>query len=211
MDPQAEAKRLRDEETKWQREKPSQCHFVSSSLRLSITSATGFTLIEMLTTVAALIILMGLAVSLAREVRRRSADVVTRDLLAELDAAMARYQSANGQSVPPVQPLMRPGMPANPDLAERALLLSARQNSQQYVAALQWMGGMSDQLFGKLPRTMYDDTTLRDPWGNPIVFMADMHPAVGMSSDQRPWFFVSAGPDGHYLTRDDNLYSYESR
>ena len=28
---------------------------------------------------------------------------------------------------------------------------------------------------------MYDDQTLRDAWGSPIVFMAAMHPAIGMA------------------------------
>jgi hypothetical protein len=35
-----------------------------------------------------------------------------------------------------------------------------------------------------------------------------MHPSVGMAPDNR-FFLFSAGPDRRYLTRDDNLYSYD--
>ena len=38
--------------------------------------------------------------------------------------------------------------------------------------------------------------------------MPAFHPAVGTAPGNH-YFFVSAGPDGHFLTRDDNLYSYE--
>jgi type II secretory pathway pseudopilin PulG len=200
--------------------------------------AGGFTLTEMLTTVAALIILMGLAVSLAREVRRRSADVVTRDLLALLDRMMAQYQIRHDGALPTaaaIPPLLdATGAPAttapsveavaasapssaptdaSPPPADPVLLAkAARRNNQAVVALLQREagGGFGDELIGKLPRSMYDDASLRDAWGSPIVFMAGMHPAVGMADDNRPFFF-SAGPDGDYLTRADNLYSYEGR
>jgi len=165
-----------------------------------------FTLVEMLTTVAALIILMGLAVSLAREVRRRSADGVTRDLLNELDATVARYQQQHKNALPAVAPLI--SMEPVPDAA--TLSRAARKNNQDFVLALRKGGGFVDELFGKLPQSMYDDQTLRDAWGSPIVFMVAMHPAIGMADDNKP-FFISAGPDGNYLTREDNLYSYEGR
>jgi hypothetical protein len=32
-------------------------------------------------------------------------------------------------------------------------------------------------------------------------------PMIGMNP--QGWFFFSAGPDRQYLTRDDNLYSYD--
>jgi hypothetical protein len=50
---------------------------------------------------------------------------------------------------------------------------------------------------------------LDDAWGGPVVFMAHQHPSIGMAPGDRPFFF-SAGPDGRYLSREDNLYSYES-
>jgi hypothetical protein len=171
----------------------------------------------MLTTVAALIIVMGLAVSLAREVRRRSADVVTRDVLIQLDRMMAAYQSRFAGQIPANLPSINnvlgdaaPTTAPTPDVL--ALTRAARRNNAAFVAALQRGGGLgfADEIFGKLPRSMYDDETLRDAWGSPIVFMSTMHPSIGMADDNRPFFF-SAGPDGNYLTRTDNLYSYEDR
>ena len=52
----------------------------------------GYTLVEMLTTVAVLIIVMGLMVTLARHVRERAAVALTGDVLRRLDAAMAQYR-----------------------------------------------------------------------------------------------------------------------
>jgi type II secretory pathway pseudopilin PulG len=52
------------------------------------------------------------------------------------------------------------------------------------------------------------DMVLEDAWGSPIVFMAHQHPAVGMAPGDH-FFFFSAGQDRKYLTREDNLYSYE--
>src|SRR5438874_6116960 len=54
-------------------------------------SPLGFTLIEMLTAVALLVIVLGLMVSLARYVRNRSATQLTREILANLNDAMSRY------------------------------------------------------------------------------------------------------------------------
>jgi len=49
---------------------------------------SGFTLVEMLTTVAMLIIMLGLMVSLARYVRRRSPEDLTRRILVNVHTAM---------------------------------------------------------------------------------------------------------------------------
>src|SRR2546421_6221866 len=54
-----------------------------------------FTLIEMLTTVAVLVIVLGLMVSLARDVRNRSAERLTKDLLRRLDTLVAQYRVKN--------------------------------------------------------------------------------------------------------------------
>ena len=51
----------------------------------------GFTLVETLTAIALLVIVLGLMVSLARNVRAASADELTKDVLRRLDAAMAAY------------------------------------------------------------------------------------------------------------------------
>jgi prepilin-type N-terminal cleavage/methylation domain-containing protein len=52
----------------------------------------GFTLVEMLATVAALVIVLGLAVSLARYVRLQASDRLTKDLLSQLDELVRRYE-----------------------------------------------------------------------------------------------------------------------
>lgn len=154
--------------------------------------SSAFTLIEMLTTVAALTIVLGLMVSLARDVRNRSAERVTKDLLRRLDQMMAQYQRRHEQ-LPAVQ-----GVVADQTLLEEpALKRSAIRNNSELARAM---------------RTQVDPThpssPFYDAWGNPIVFMPRQHPAIGMAAEDR-FFFVSPGPDGKYLTREDNLYSYE--
>jgi hypothetical protein len=66
--------------------------------------------------------------------------------------------------------------------------------------------------FEKRPISVYNNTTLRDAWGSPLVFMPGQHPWIGQAfsrAGQDQAFFFSAGPDRKYLTRADNLYSYE--
>src|SRR6478672_5781063 len=60
----------------------------------------GFTLVEMLTTVAVLVIVLGLMVSLARDVRTRSADRLTKDLLRRLDTLVAQYKARSLKALP---------------------------------------------------------------------------------------------------------------
>src|SRR5581483_11368415 len=78
----------------------------------SYSSSRAFTLIEMLTTVAALIIVLGLMVSLARHVRARSAEELTTQTLANLDVLLAKYQSLNGGQLPNVTPFVSPSAAA---------------------------------------------------------------------------------------------------
>ena len=206
--------------------------------------AGGFTLVEMLTVVAGLIIVLGLMVSLAWDVRRQSHDRLTKNLLVKLDLLMGQYVARHKQ-MPEVTPLVTPlvapsaagdsgkaaSRPASaivpatrgaeeelPD--EEALLAAADQNNRDFVQALRYeagapgagiaaqAAGTSPDLFGPLTGPMYDEVTLRDAWGTPIVFMPSMHPGIGMALGNRS-FFVSAGPDRKFRTRDDNLYSYE--
>ena len=68
---------------------------------------------------------------------------------------------------------------------------------------------MTDRRLSEFPVSVYDDSGLRDAWGSPIVFMPAKHPWVGTAPRDKVYFFFSAGPDRDYLTRDDNLYSYE--
>ena len=155
---------------------------------------SAFTLLEMLTTVAALVIILGLMVSLARDVRNRSADRVTKDLLRKLDRMMMAYQERYDGGVPPVTALIPEGpTPAEePDLARAA----AKNNADV------------EQAFRIQADPRDPQPTFFDAWGHPVVFMPRQHPAIGMAGGDR-FFFFSPGPDGLFLTREDNLYSYE--
>lgn len=176
----------------------------------------------MLTVVAALIIVLGLMVSLAWDVRRQSSERLTKELLVKLDALMGQYIAVN-KRMPQVTPLVRgigtntttqPALvasrPAEEELpSEEALRAAAEINNKDFVLALRSeAAGPSPELFGPLSGPMYDEVTLRDAWGTPIVFMPAMHPAIGMALGNRP-FFLSAGPDRSFRTLEDNLYSYE--
>jgi hypothetical protein len=185
----------------------------------------------MMTTVAVLIIVLGLMVSLARFVRDRSANTLTREVLADLSFQLDSYLSHNHEQLPTVTPLIE-GTGELPD--EETLGRAARKNNQEIVAALKndartrlgttnptssARNDRSRDLFGGLPVAIYNNAALHDAWGNPIVFMAGMHPQIGMAPQRHPQvgqapqdapFFFSAGPDQKYETRDDNLYSYES-
>ncbi len=181
-----------------------------------MTRRRGFTLVEMLTVVALLIILLGVMVSLARYVRNRSAEQLTQSLLRQLDTLMSNYVNRNAGHLPPVSLLIA----GNESATDLSLATSARQNNRQFIAALrrdyartQGIAEAPGGIFSGLPLHVYDTVTLRDAWGNPIVLMESAHPLIGMAPprtvDGQTFFFFSAGPDGNYLTRADNLYSYE--
>src|SRR3954453_11239648 len=95
-----EGGRMKDEE----RQMSPSAAFHPSSFTLH-PSRSAFTLIEMLTTVAALIIVLGLMVSLARYVRDRSAQQLTRDTLRQLERLMGEYVDHNGR-LPAVDPIL---------------------------------------------------------------------------------------------------------
>ncbi len=161
----------------------------------------GFTFIETMTAVALLTIVLGLMVSLSRHVRAASADGLTKDILHRLDAAMAVYVHQNG-AIPFVPPFI--GEQQIPP--ESQLRRSAERNNEEFVRAMKSAGLLTGR-FDDLSIAYYDEAHVRDAWGSPIVFMSRMHPAIGMNP--KGWFFFSAGPDRQYLTRDDNLYSYD--
>jgi type II secretory pathway pseudopilin PulG len=159
---------------------------------------TAFTLIEMLTTVAILVIVLGLMVSLARDVRNRSAERVTKDVLVKLDRMMAQYVDRHAQGLPPITPLIAPGAgTGDAPLDDADLRVAALRNNADLALALRAQASATD-----LAPSFFD------AWGHPVVFMPRQHPAIGMAGGDR-FFFVSAGPDGRFLTREDNLYSYE--
>jgi type II secretory pathway pseudopilin PulG len=172
-------------------------------------SRPGYTLVELMATFAVLVIVLGLMVSLARRVRAESADAITRALLSRLDVLMADYLKRNGKP-PQVTSLLPEGVPAATITDERLLLHNAEANNRDIVRILRAQLESTGRNLGDLPASFYDEMMLRDAWGTPIVFMPAFHAKVGTAPGDRPFFF-SAGPDGHFLTRTDNLYSYEDQ
>lgn len=160
----------------------------------------------MLTTIAVLIIVLGLMVSLARYVRNELAVEATKDLLHRLDALMQQYASRHGQ-LPPVAPFLPPGGAAEELPPEQILQQNSIVNNRSFVLALRSDGLLVDE-FGGLPQSIFNDMMIRDAWGSPIVFMPAGHEGIGMALQDKPFFF-SAGPDSKYTTQENNLYSYE--
>lgn len=165
-------------------------------------SCSGFTLIEVLVTVTALVIILGLMVGLARQVRSRSAQGLTRELLTQLDRQLAQYMATNDGAVPP-----QGCLPDGVTSSEKTIQVQAEQVNRAGVRALRLSGDAT--FLQDLPPLMFDQVNLRDAWGTPILLMPRQDPAIGMAPRDRPFFF-SAGPDRKYLTRDDNMYSYEA-
>ncbi len=174
---------------------------------------SGFTLIEMLTTVAVLVIVLGLMVSLARDVRNRSAEALTTDILSRLDTLVDQYRAKALSSIPQRDwrkyPLVHPFIQPNEPLDEGQLQDDAVQNNKDLVRTLKKYFDLSADAFHDLSIANYNEVMVLDAWGRPIVYMPRGHPAIGMAANNRSFFF-SAGPDRKYLTRQDNLYSYES-
>ena len=97
-----------------------------------------------------------------------------------------------GAHVPQMPALIRPATPATAPSPERGTDAESDEGSPPPEA----------------PAVTLDAAPFFDAWGSPVVFLPRQHPKIGMSAGDRP-FFVSPGPDRRYLTREDNLYSYE--
>ena len=144
---------------------------------------TGFGALELLTSLAFLVIVMGLMVSLARYVRATSAERITQQVLRQLDLALAAYATT------PIELPLGVQMP-KPQASE-----------SEWAAFAERSGVVVRQL-------MNVDEPVSDAWGRPIGYLPFERSEIGMAPHDRP-FCVSPGPDGRYLTQDDNLYSYE--
>lgn len=180
---------------------------------MSDRRARAFTLIEMLTTVAVLVIVLGLMVSLARDVRTRSADRLTKELLRRLDTLMIQYKGKLPKNMPEEKRALYPRVHPllDSDLAgddENRLRANALANNRELVRALKSQTDLSGGAFNDLSIANFNEVNVLDAWGSPIVFMPHQHPLIGMAAGNS-YFFFSAGPDRNYLTRQDNLYSYE--
>jgi hypothetical protein len=162
-----------------------------------------YTLVEMLTTIAALLIVLGLMMNLARHVRASSATALTKELLRRLDYAMNQYLRRDDNNLPDAAPFIANG----PFADDAPLARRADINNQAIVRLLRTNHLLPADGFDDLPASCYDGQSMHDAWGTPIVFMTRMNPAVGMAA--QGWFFFSAGPDRKYTTKSDNLYSYE--
>lgn len=163
----------------------TKCHLSENKSRKD----QGFTVLELLTTLAFLVVLMGLMVSLARYVRTNAAEQITRRTLAELQNRLDQYYQRLGF------------YPVGPDLSEEVDEKTFGESVQQTEPI--WVMALEKGL-GETSETI----PTRDAWGKTIGYLTHHHPLIGMAPQNRPFFF-SAGPDGHYLTRQDNFYSYE--
>lgn len=164
-----------------------------------------YTLVELFLTLAVLMILLGLMINLSNRVRRESADKMTRKVLAQLTVMMAQYRKQNLDTLPPVTSLID----ASNVLSESILQATAVRNSSDVVLFLKLQSAVSDKTASNNPlKGCLIDGVMLDPWGSPIVFMPAQNPAIGMAPSDA-FFFFSAGPDRQFLTREDNVYSYE--
>lgn len=143
-------------------------------------AARGFGLLELATALSFLVIVLGLFVSLARYVRAGSAERITRRMLL---AAETRLEAADRRVETGLQPP------------------SAGAGEAAWTAYA--MG--TNRTIGKI--LGYDEIVC-DGWGHPIAYLPAGTTGIGTAPGNRP-FFVSPGPDGRFLTQEDNVYSYE--
>jgi type II secretory pathway pseudopilin PulG len=169
----------------------------------------GYTLVELFLTLAVVMIILGMMINLSKRVRSESADKATRQILSRLTVLIAQYNTTYGD-YPPI----RAFIPERHRPTEESLQNTALANNADLVRYLDLKSlatknkNSDDPLFSSLRQIDPKTTLLEDPWGSPVVFMRRQNPAIGMAPGDA-FFLLSAGPDKLYLTREDNLYSYE--
>lgn len=145
-----------------------------------------FTMLELVTACAGLVVILGLTVSLARYVRSNASLSAAREQLADLDRHLAL------KGMPQDLPMFAEGMTLQDEQEmPETIRVMARQNADRWATH-----------FG-LPAS-----ACFDPWGMPIVLIRKAHPNLGMAPRLRP-FLMTAGPDNKYFTLADDIYSYE--
>jgi prepilin-type N-terminal cleavage/methylation domain-containing protein len=169
-----------------------------------MNSPRAYTLVEMLVTVAVLVVVLGLMISLARHVRDRSATLLASDLLSKLEILRDHYHARFG-----MYPTALAVVPDNDDTDENLIRRRAVKNNQQFIRELRSCEDLSQTVFKDLPISIYNEVDLRDPWGDAIIYLDHPHATIGMPPGDGHFFF-SAGPDRKFMTREDNLYSYET-
>ena len=196
---------------------------------------SGLALSELLLVVFALTLILSLIVSLSRRVRRESAHALAEQVLLELDAALTDYGATDeGSASEPDVLALFPAETPGQSVDESELRTRALSNNRQIVRLLN-VAGRADRgeraapppsddepglsiggasvaddpvVLDTLGLILFDGNTLLDPWGTPVVFMPKGDRRIGTATKDRPFFF-SAGPDGRFLSREDNVYSYE--
>jgi hypothetical protein len=145
-------------------------------------------------------------------VRTRSAERLTKDVLHRLDLLVAQYRQRSLKNIPEeqrkvypaIQPLISSAVPE-----EATMRMAAMSNNRELIRTLKSQVDLAGTAFSDLSIANYTEVNVLDAWGSPIVYMPHQHPTIGMAAGDRSFFF-SAGPDRKFLTRGDNLYSYES-
>lgn len=162
--------------------------------------ARGMHPLELLTLIAAMVIALGLMVSLARYVRRESAVGLTGDALRRAELAIRQYVEAAG-ALPALAPL---------DIAaatEESLQRAARASNSAWVRQL--LAVASPHGLDALPQSIFDGRVLRDAWGAPLLLAPGGHARLGRSAAPGAPLVVSGGPDRRLLSPEDNLFSDE--
>ena len=228
---------MRDERNR--RPIPVRLRIHPSSFIPQPSSRRAFSLVEMLATVAALVIVLGLAVSLARYVRRQASDRLTKDLLAQLDVLVGRYQERYRArpAVPPFVPGGRgtnagggggraPGEGGRPDARSVPAAAASTHPAEATLppeTELQEAAKKNNKAFVEAlgPEARRHPDEFRNL---PASFESEgtLHDAWGTPIVFMPSmhpavgmaladkpFFLSAGPDRQFRTLADNLYSYE--
>ncbi|MEM7806712.1 MAG: type II secretion system protein [Planctomycetota bacterium] len=174
----------------------------------SRSSRRGLSTGDVLVVVAIIGLLLGLATSLARQVREQGRLNLVLNVFRDLEAARNAYATQHGNS-PSIPALLPTGTEQLTEeaLTPELLLKRAQLNNvamhEALASRLEHAGALR-----LLPPVRHDGERLLDPWGMPIVYDAGGTGLLGTARGDRP-FFLSAGPDRDYRTRGDNVYSYE--
>ncbi|MGC4031297.1 MAG: hypothetical protein QM754_06065 [Tepidisphaeraceae bacterium] len=150
------------------------------------TGRAGFGLLELLTSVAFLVILLGFAVSAARYVRSKDSAAAIRQQLAMLNGRLAAY------GLPAELPIFAENLTAADEAAAPDRVLDQAKENADLCA--DWL--------------RVDRTSMTDPWGTPIVAIPGKHRARHVAAVQA--VLDDAGPDGRFFTLSDNIYGYDS-
>ena len=150
----------------------------------------GFTYPELLLATGVLAVAGSLVVALAGDVRGRSAGAATQQLLDATASSLALYQQVYAR-LPDLPP---PGEQLD---AHNAALTAVLRRTTNRTAGPTLGGGVG----ADVSRFMDTGQRLFDAWGTPIALQRSGGVRGGAAA------LVSAGPDGSFSTRGDNVYS----